>query len=161
MVLGLFGVCWVMLKTVVELLACLPGHFRHHWNGHLWMAAPHCLMWRIRRERNNWSFKDTKRTMLDLKLIFFRTLLDWMPVLHRLSLCSVINLIDSCNLHDWFYGPQLCTPCILGGLFFFWYKNCITYLKEKKKPFLSYLCCFYFPHFVFYMARYGFCSYKK
>ena len=33
MMFGLFGVCWVILKTVVELLACWQGRFRHHQNG--------------------------------------------------------------------------------------------------------------------------------
>ena len=40
MVFGLFGVCWVMLKNVVELLACWPGCFCCHRNGNLWMVAP-------------------------------------------------------------------------------------------------------------------------
>ena len=40
MVFGLFGVCWVMLKNVVELLACWPGRFCHHQNGNLGMVAP-------------------------------------------------------------------------------------------------------------------------
>ena len=47
MVLGLFGVYWVVLKTFVDLLASWPGCFRRYWNGLLWMAAPHCLMWCI------------------------------------------------------------------------------------------------------------------
>ena len=38
--------------------------------------------------------------MPGLKLIFFRTLLDWMSNLHSLSLSSVIDVIDSCNLCD-------------------------------------------------------------
>ena len=38
--------------------------------------------------------------MPDLKLIFFSTLLNWTSILHSLSLCSIIDLIDSCNLRD-------------------------------------------------------------
>ena len=41
-----------------------------------------------------------RRTMPDLKLIFFSTLLNWTSILHSLSLCSIIDLIDSCNLRD-------------------------------------------------------------
>ena len=71
-----------------------------------------------------------RRTMPDLKLIFFSTLLNWTSILQSLSLCSIIDLIDSCNLHDWLYGLQLYTPCILGWLYFFEInKNCITYQK--------------------------------
>ena len=38
--------------------------------------------------------------MPDLKLIFFSTLLNWTSILQSLSLCSIIDLIDSCNLRD-------------------------------------------------------------
>jgi len=81
MVLELFGVCWVMPKTVVELLSCWSGHFHHHRNEHLWMAALHCLMWCIWRERNNRSLENIKGTMLDLKLFFLITFLDWMSLI--------------------------------------------------------------------------------
>jgi len=46
MFLGLFGVYWVMPKSVVELLACRQGRFGCHWNDCIWMVIliPHCLM---------------------------------------------------------------------------------------------------------------------
>jgi len=65
----------------------------------MWLAA-HCSKWCIWRERDYWCFEDTKRVMPDLKLIFFRTLLDWMSVLRNLSIYSSFDLIDSCNLRD-------------------------------------------------------------
>jgi len=70
-------VCWVMWKSVVELLACWQGQYGHHRNGYIWMAAPHCLMWCFWRERNNQSFEDIERSLPDLKL------------LHSQSLCLV------------------------------------------------------------------------
>ena len=97
------------------------------------MAAQHCLMWCLWRERNKWSFEDTKRTMPDLKLIFFWTLLDWMSVLHSLSLCFVIDLINSCKLRDWLYGPQLYTSRILGWLYFSILITFALLVKKKKK----------------------------
>ena len=90
----------MMLKIVVELVACWPGRFQRLWNGHLWMAALHYLMWCLWRERNNWSFEDIERTMPNLKLLFFITFLDWLSVLHNRSLWFVIDLIDLCNLYD-------------------------------------------------------------
>ena len=38
MVLGLFGVSWIMLQSVVGLLVCWQGRFVHHRNrnGHIW-----------------------------------------------------------------------------------------------------------------------------
>ena len=76
MVFGLFGVCWVMPFSVVGLLACWQGRFGCHRNGDIWMVVPHCLMWCIWKERNSRCFEDKERSMPDLKLLFFRTLLD-------------------------------------------------------------------------------------
>ena len=44
MVFGLFGVCWVMPMSVVELFACWQGRFGRHRNGDIWMVVPHCLI---------------------------------------------------------------------------------------------------------------------
>ena len=64
---------WSLLGTakVVDLLACWQGRVGRHWNGVIWMVAPHCLMWCLWRERNDRSFEDFERTLLDLKLFFF------------------------------------------------------------------------------------------
>ena len=67
MILGYFGVYWVMPKYVVELLVCWQGRCGRHWNGHIWMVISHCLMWCIWRERNSKSFEDTESSMSNLK----------------------------------------------------------------------------------------------
>ena len=76
MVLDLFGVSWVMPKSFVGLLACWQNWFGRHQNSHIWIIVPHCLMWCLWRERNNRCFEDSERSVLDLKLFFFRTFLD-------------------------------------------------------------------------------------
>ena len=53
MVFGLFGVCWVMPMSVVELFACWQGRFGCHQNGDIWMVVPYCLMWCIWKERSS------------------------------------------------------------------------------------------------------------
>ena len=93
-----------------------------------------------------------KRTMPNLKFIFFRTLLDWTSVLPSLSLCSVIDLIDPSNLCNWLYGPLLYTLYIwVTFIFIYIYiyinKNCITYqiyiyiyiYKERKLQKLKFI----------------------
>lgn len=45
MVFTLFGIHWVMPKTMVELLVCWQRKFGHHCNGVFWMVVPHCLIW--------------------------------------------------------------------------------------------------------------------
>ena len=86
MVFSLFGIHWVMPKKVVELLACWQGKFGRHRNGAIWMVVPHCLMRCICRERNN---QISKRKIPDLKLFFFKTLLDWLSLVdnHSCNLC--------------------------------------------------------------------------
>ena len=44
MVLGLFGVTWVLPHTVLGLLGCWQGSFGCHRNGYIWSIVPHCLM---------------------------------------------------------------------------------------------------------------------
>ena len=58
MVLGLFGISWVMPHTVLELLWCWQGSFGHHRNGYIWSIVPHGLMWCLWRERNSRCFED-------------------------------------------------------------------------------------------------------
>ena len=54
-----------------------------------------CLMWSIWRERNNWIFEGTERTIQELKTSFFYTLFGWTNVSGVLSfnflsdLCSI------------------------------------------------------------------------
>ena len=87
-----------MPKTVVELLACWQGNFGHHRNGVIWMAVPDCLMWCIWRERNSRCFEDSERTIANSKLLFFKTLSDWMSIIGSHPIASVYDLMDACNL---------------------------------------------------------------
>ena len=75
-----------------------------------------------------------------------------MSVIHSLYLCSVIDLIESCNLHV--HGPQLYTPCICGQLYFLIsikialliksiIKNCvILWLEDFMRLVVDGLICF-------------------
>ena len=45
LVFSTFGVCWVMLRGVVELLACWPDRFTRCGNVAIWRMIPHCLKW--------------------------------------------------------------------------------------------------------------------
>jgi len=98
MVFTLFGLYWVMPKSVVDLLACWQGKFGRHRNNISWMAVPPCLMWCIWLERNNWCFEDFERTVIDLKLLFFKTLLYWMSIVENHSISSNYDLMNACNL---------------------------------------------------------------
>ena len=92
MVLGLFGLSWVMPHSVLGLLGCWQGSFGRHRNGFIWSIVPHGLMWCLWRERNSRCFEDIEIFILDLKLFFFRTLRDWLFALQtNLSLLFLIS----------------------------------------------------------------------
>ena len=45
MIFGLFGISWVMLRNVLDLLNCWQGRFGRHRNLRVWRVVSHCLMW--------------------------------------------------------------------------------------------------------------------
>ena len=45
MIFCLFGICWVILRGVVDLLDCWSCNFRRHHNIVIWRIVPHCLIW--------------------------------------------------------------------------------------------------------------------
>ena len=83
MVLGLLRVSWVKPQSVLGLQACWQGRFGRHRNGYIWLIVLHCLLWCLRRKRNSRWFEDNKRSIPDLKLFFFRTLLDWLATMRN------------------------------------------------------------------------------
>ena len=129
MVLGLFGLSWVMPHSVLGLLGCWQGSFGRHRNGYFWSIVPHGLMWCLWRERNSRCFEDIERSIPDLKLFFFRTLLDWLFALQNKSFPSFFDFLDSCNFRIWLVVP-LFTPSVLGCFPFDIY--IISYLSKKK-----------------------------
>ena len=72
----LFGIEWVMLGSVVDLLFCC-----YHWLGKhssdIWDLVLGCLMWIIWIERNRRSFEDEEKTVVQLLEFCQRTLFDW------------------------------------------------------------------------------------
>ena len=73
------------------------GRFGRHRNGHIWLTIPYCLHWRLWWERNSRYFEDNERSMPDLKLFFFRILLDWLSTLRNQSFSSLLDLLELCN----------------------------------------------------------------
>ena len=97
-----------MLQSVLGLLECWQGRFGRHQNGFIWLIVPHCLMWCLWRERNSRCFKDIERSIPDLKLFFFRTLLDWLVAMQNQSFPSFINFLILV-----IFVLDLLTPCTL------------------------------------------------
>jgi hypothetical protein len=65
MVFGLFGVHWVMPRTVLDLFSSWQGLFGRRRNTVVWWVVPHCVFWCLWRERNAHHFEDTEHTIPD------------------------------------------------------------------------------------------------
>ena len=120
------GLC---LYLSLGFLLAGKGRFGHHRNGDLWRVVPHCLLWCIWKERNSRCFEDIERSILDIKLLFFRTLLDWFSVWRNHPFSSILDFLDFCNVRFWFVPPVylLCTWVSLSFLSMKFY-----YLSKKK-----------------------------
>ena len=105
--------------------------FGRHCNGNIWIVVPHCLMWCIWKERNSRCFEDNERSMPDLKLLFFKTLLDWFAVWRNQPFSSILDLLDLCNFCIW-YVHSCILPMYL-GVFFLYINKSSLLIKKKKK----------------------------
>ena len=74
--LWLFGIDWVMLGSVVDLLFCWYRWLRKH-SSDIWNLVPGCLMWTIWTEWNWRYFEDEGKTVVQLLEFCQRTLFDW------------------------------------------------------------------------------------
>ena len=94
------------------------------------MVVPHCLMWCIWKERNSRCFEDNECSMPDLKLLFFKTLLDTEN--HTFSF--ILDLLDFCNV--FFRCSPLYTPYVLECLSLFNINESLLLIKKKKNAIL-------------------------
>ena len=54
-------------------IGLLTGAFWQHQNIEIWKADPHCIICCLWQERNTRSFEGCERSILDLKLLFFKS----------------------------------------------------------------------------------------
>jgi hypothetical protein len=92
LVLISFGVSWVTLGNVPQLLHCWEFLGHGHPREAIWKVIPALLMWSIWRERKCWIFGDSESNVLLLKSSFLRFLLDW--ALAHVPTFSLGNLVD-------------------------------------------------------------------
>ena len=73
---------------------------RQFWSSSKWVYMVDGSPWLIVvlwRERNSRCFEDRERSISDLKLFFFRTIMDWLAALQNQSFLSFLDFLDSCN----------------------------------------------------------------
>ena len=90
----LFGLAWVMLKSVLDLLECWEGEFQCHRGANMWWALPLCVMWILLYESNRWVFDGVESPTFAIKKHILWSLFDWMHALggnHLFVIC--LNLL--------------------------------------------------------------------
>ena len=73
---------------------------RQIWSSSKWVYMVDCsplLIVVSLEERNSKCFENKERSILELKLFFFRTLMDWLAALRNQSFFSFLDFLDSCN----------------------------------------------------------------
>jgi hypothetical protein len=99
-ILTLFGLTWVMPRTVHEMTARWSGALGKHRLAVIWRLIPHCLTWCLWREHNLRTFEGLEMNFSYLKLLFFRMLFDWIHVLGVFLFFSFQDFLDTCSSHS-------------------------------------------------------------
>jgi len=87
-ILSRVGLTWVML-------ACRRGLSGSPQSATTWKMVLSCLLWCIWREKkNDKSFEDRERKMVDLKSFFFNTLYHWVVALNFPNLLGFHDFLD-------------------------------------------------------------------
>jgi hypothetical protein len=95
MVFRMFGVEWVMIRRVVDLLVSWKRRVGRNDINIVWNAIPSILMWYVWRERNARSFDDCEKASLDLQTCFLKSLFEW---IFAIALLHVSRYAYFCSL---------------------------------------------------------------
>jgi hypothetical protein len=91
MILQLFGVGWVMPRSVIEMLGSWTGQRGSRLLVLICRMVLLCLMWCLWKEQNVRSFEDCETGSLNLKKLIIQTLFTWRVTLQSISDCSYSN----------------------------------------------------------------------
>ena len=129
MIFVLFRIHWVMPKRVIDLFHSWQGSVGWHQNFVIWKVIPHCLMCCLWRERNARIFEGCELSVVELKLQFYRSLLDWMSGTRLFRFSNMLELIDFFSF--WVYCI-LSSSILLVYLVSFNKVYCLSKKKEKE-----------------------------
>ena len=95
--LRLFGIEWVMLGSVVDLLFCW-----YHWLGkhssNIWNLVLGYLMWTIWTKQNRWSFENEGKTVVQLLNLCQRIFFDWSWCWGFLDCSTLMDFLSSIRI---------------------------------------------------------------
>jgi hypothetical protein len=89
MILQLFGVVWVMPRSVKDMLGNWRGQKGNQTLIPIWRMAPLCVMWCVWREWNARCFEDCETSLINLKKLVIQTLFLWRVGLQSMLECFI------------------------------------------------------------------------
>ena len=136
--LRLFVMEWVTPGSVVDLLFCW-----YHWLGKhssdIWDLVPSCLMQTIWTERNQQSFQDEGKNVVQLLEYCQRTLFDWYSCWGYSDCSTLLDFLSSIRIDQGlllsfcFFFPLFTTVNILCFFCYSFINNILFLLIQKKK----------------------------
>jgi hypothetical protein len=97
-ILQLFGVVWVMPRSVKDMFGSWRRQKGNRTSILIWRMAQLCLMWCVWRERNARSFEDCETGLSNLNKLVIQTLFMWRVKLQCMFEFSYFNFLDRCSL---------------------------------------------------------------
>ncbi len=97
MIFALFGIQWVMPKRVIDEFNCWQWSLVRQQNDVIWKTIPHCLMRCLWRERNARTFEGCELSVVELKLQFYHSLLNWMSATGLFRFSNMLEFLDYCS----------------------------------------------------------------
>jgi len=92
-ILTLFGVEWVMSRSVLELLNSWGPAIGCARAKEAWRLAPLCLLWCIWRERNARLFEDVETSVVELRKRLLNTLYIWIASHYSLNVFTYVDFL--------------------------------------------------------------------
>jgi len=96
-ILHLFGVVWVMPRSVKDMLESWRGQKGNRTLIMIWRMGPLCLMCCVWREWSARCFEDCETGLMNLKKLVMQTLFMWREKLQSMS-CSYSESLDRCSI---------------------------------------------------------------
>ena len=99
-IFSMFNILWVMPSGVMDLLSCWGHSCCNVRVRKIWDLIPSCVFWCLWRERNSRSFEGKENNLIEIKLIFIRTLMEWSKAAgatHCTTVLDFISFIAECN----------------------------------------------------------------
>jgi hypothetical protein len=93
-IFSLFGIEWVMSRTVLELLISWGVLVGYGCAKEAWWLAPLCLLWCIWQERNAQLFEDVETSMVELRKHLLNMLYLWIASHHCLNGFSYVEFLN-------------------------------------------------------------------